>query len=166
MSHLAKRTPLLGAGILALLAAIAVAVTMAATSSASTRHAPSASAASVSTTISTRHTRIGTILVTSSGDTLYAFTRDSRNHDMCVSLRGCRSAWPIMAVRGTLRAGSGVNHSMLGTIRVGSSRQVTYAGHPLYEYIGNSGPGDVSYVGAHAFGGNWLAVTPSARLVR
>jgi predicted lipoprotein with Yx(FWY)xxD motif len=166
MSHLARRTPLLGAGLLALLGAIAVAIMMAATSSASTRHTPSASAASVSTTIRTRHTRIGTILVSPSGDTLYAFTRDSRNRDTCVSLRGCRSAWPIMAVRGTLRAGSGVSQSMLGTIRVGSSRQVTYDGHPLYGYIGNSGPGDVSYVGARAFGGDWLAVTPSAHLVR
>ncbi|HEY3774122.1 MAG TPA: hypothetical protein VGL69_14065 [Solirubrobacteraceae bacterium] len=166
MSHLTKRTPVLAAGTLALLAAIAVAVTLASSSSASTRHAARASSASVSTTIRTRHTRIGTILVSPSGDTLYAFSRDSRNHDACASIRGCPSAWPIMAVHGTLRAGSGVNHSLLGSIQVGRSRQVTYAGHPLYGWSGSSGPGDVSYVGADSFGGRWSAVSPSGQLVR
>lgn len=166
MSHVAKRLPLLGAGALALLGAFVVAVMFASSSSARTRQAPMASAASASTTIRVRHTRVGRILVSPSGETLYAFSRDRRNHDVCVSMRGCRSAWPIMAARGRLRAGSGVNHSLLGTIRIGSTRQVTYAGHPLYGYIGNSGPGDVSYVGARAFGGSWPAVSPSGRLVR
>jgi predicted lipoprotein with Yx(FWY)xxD motif len=166
MSHLVKHMPLLGAGVLALMAAVAVAVTLAASSSASMRHAPSASAASVSTTIRTRHTRIGTILVTASGDTLYAFSRDSRDRDACASIRGCPSAWPIMALHGTLEAGSGVNHSLLGSIRVGRSRQVTYAGHPLYSWTGNSGPGDVSYVGANSSGGRWPAVSPSGSLIR
>ena len=167
MSHISKRTPLLAAGALALLAAIAVAVMLASSSAAaSTRSAPRASAAGVSTTIRTRHTRVGTILVSPSGETLYAFSRDSRNHNACASMRGCLSVWPITAVHGTLRAGSGVNHSLLGSIQVGRSRQVTYAGHPLYGYVGNSGPGDVSYVGASSFGGRWPAVSPSGRLVR
>jgi predicted lipoprotein with Yx(FWY)xxD motif len=166
MSHLTKRLPLLGAGALALLAASVAAVLLASSSSARTRPAPMAAAASASTTIQTRHTRIGTILVNSSGDTLYAFSRDSRNHDACAAISGCLKAWPIMAVHGTLRAGSGVNHSLLGSIRVGSQHQVTYAGHPLYGWIGNSGPGDVSYVGATSSGGSWPAVSPSGRLVR
>lgn len=166
MSHLTKRAPVLGAGALALVAAIAVTVLVASSSFARTPRAPMASAASVSTTIRTRHTRIGTILVNPRGETLYAFTRDSRNHNTCASMRGCESVWPIMGVRGTLRAGSGVNHSLLGTIRVGSSRQVTYAGHPLYGYVGNSGPGDVSYVGARSFGGSWLAVSSRGRTLR
>ena len=166
MSHLAKRLPLLGAGALALLAAIIVAIMLASSSSARTRHAPTASAAGASTTIRTRHTRLGTILVSPRGETLYAFTRDRRNHNACASIHGCESVWPIMRVRGTLRAGSGVNHSLLGTIRVGSSRQVTYAGHPLYGYVGNSGPGDVSYVGARSFGGSWLAVSSRGRTLR
>jgi predicted lipoprotein with Yx(FWY)xxD motif len=127
---------------------------------------PSASAAGVSATIRTRHTRIGTILVSPGGDTLYTFSRDGRNHDACASIRGCLSAWPIMAVHGTLRAGSGANRSLLGSIRVGRSRQVTYAGHPLYSWSGSSGPGDVSYVGADSSGGRWPAIRPSGGLVR
>jgi predicted lipoprotein with Yx(FWY)xxD motif len=166
MSHLAKRTSFLGAGALALLAATAAAVTLVSSSSASTRQEPSARAESVSTTIRTRHTRIGTILVTAGGDTLYAFSRDGRDRDACASIRGCLSVWPIMAVHGSLQAGSGVDHSLLGSIRVGRSRQVTYAGHPLYTWTGNSGPGDVSYVGADSSGGHWPAVSPSGRLVR
>jgi predicted lipoprotein with Yx(FWY)xxD motif len=166
LSHLNKRVPLLGAGALALLAAIAVAVMLASSSSARVTRAPMASAASASTTIRTRHTRIGTILVSPSGQTLYTFSRDSRNHDACASIRGCLSVWPIMAVHGTLRAGSGVNSAMLGSIRVGSARQVTYGGHPLYEWVDSSGPGDVSYVNADAAGGRWPAISPSGRLVR
>ena len=165
MSHLSKRVPLLGAGAFALLAAIAVVVMVAASSSARTR-APMASAASASTTVRARHTRIGTILVGADGDTLYAFSRDTRNHDACASIHGCLSVWPIIAATATPRAGSGVNRSLLGTIRVGSARQVTYAGHPLYGYVGNSGPGDVSYVGASEFGGRWPAVSPSGSLIR
>ncbi len=166
MPQLAKRLPLLAAGGLALLAAIFVAVVLASSSSARTPRAPMASASSATTTIRTRHTRIGTILVSPSGDTLYAFSRDSRNHDACDAIRGCLRAWPIMAVHGTLQAGSGVNHSLLGSIRVGSVRQVTYAGHPLYGWVGNSGPGDVSYVNANSSGGRWPAVSPSGDLVR
>jgi predicted lipoprotein with Yx(FWY)xxD motif len=166
MSHLTKRVPLLGAGALALLAVVLFAVMHASSSSARTPSTAMASTASASTTIDARHTRVGTILVTSKGDTLYAFSRDSRNHDACASIHGCLSVWPIMAANGTLRAGSGVSQSMLGSIRVGSRRQVTYGGHPLYGWVGNSGPGDVSYVGANSSGGSWPAVSPSGRLIR
>jgi predicted lipoprotein with Yx(FWY)xxD motif len=166
MSHLTKRVPVLGAGALMLVAAIVATVLPASSSSARTGRGPAASAARASTTIRTRHTRIGTILVSPSGDTLYAFSRDRRDHNACASIRGCLSVWPLMASHGRLRGGSGVKRSRLGTIRVGSARQVTYAGRPLYRWIGNSGRGDVSYVGAHSFGGSWPAVSPSGRLVR
>jgi predicted lipoprotein with Yx(FWY)xxD motif len=166
MSHLAKRLPLLVAGALALVAAIVVVVLVASSSSAHTKSSPAASAASASTTIRTLHTRIGTILVGPNGETLYAFSRDSRNHDACASIHGCLSVWPIMAAHGTVKAGSGVKGSLLGTIRVGSTQQVTFAGRPLYGWVGGAGPGDVSYVGAVSSGGGWPAVSPTGRLIR
>jgi hypothetical protein len=54
----------------------------------------------------------------------------------------------------------------VGTIMVGGARQVTYAGHPLYTYIGDAGPGDTSYVGQSQFGGKWFALNATGQIVK
>ena len=126
----------------------------------------SARAAGGSTTISLRATKLGKILVASNGHTLYAFSRDARNQDRCAKISGCTGVWPIMAAHGKPHAGSGVNASLLGTIKVGHSSQVTYAGHPLYTYTADTGPGDTSYIGVSQFGGTWPALNARGRLVK
>ena len=64
-------------------------------------------------------------------------------------------------------AGPGVRASLLSTIRLpGGTRQVTYAGHALYLYSGDTGPGQTSYVGETAFGGRWYAIDASGRTVK
>ena len=127
------------------------------------QHAVSASAP---TTISLHATKLGQILVASNGHTLYAFSRDGRNQDRCAKVSGCTGVWPIAAAQGKPKAGHGVNASQLGTIRVGRVSQVTYAGHPLYTYTGDRGPGDTSYVGVSQFGGSWPALSSNGRLVK
>jgi predicted lipoprotein with Yx(FWY)xxD motif len=122
--------------------------------------------AAATTKVQLRHTSLGTILVNSRGFTLYAFTRDGRNRDRCASVRGCPSVWPLLAANGRTIAGNGVNRSLLGSIQVGHSRQVTYAGHPLYTYIADGGPGDTAYVGFKAFGGTWYGLSPAGNLVK
>jgi hypothetical protein len=42
----------------------------------------------------------------------------------------------------------------------------TYAGHPLYTYSADSGPGKTSYVGAKQFGGTWYAINASGGTVK
>ena len=43
---------------------------------------------------------------------------------------------------------------MVGTTtRSDGKKQVTYNGHPLYTFIGDSSPGDTSGQGVNAFGG-------------
>jgi predicted lipoprotein with Yx(FWY)xxD motif len=116
--------------------------------------------------ISVRRTRVGAILVGSNGRTLYAFSRDGRNRDRCAMIRGCTGVWPLVTTSGRPRAGSGVRGSMLGTIRVGRAHQATYAGHPLYTYTGDTGPGQTEYVGVSQFGGTWPAVRGSGALVK
>lgn len=114
-----------------------------------------------------RHTDLGTILVNGGGLTVYAFTRDSRNHDRCATISGCTSIWPLVSTGAKPRLGAGVRRSLVATIKLaGGTRQVTYAGHPLYTYIGASGPGDTSYVGLSQFGGRWLALTAAGRTVK
>jgi predicted lipoprotein with Yx(FWY)xxD motif len=114
-----------------------------------------------------RQTSVGTILVNGGGLTVFAFTRDSRNHDRCASISGCTSIWPLVTTTARPTLGAGVKRSLVGTIKLADgTRQVTYAGHPLYTYIGSSGPGDTSYVGAHQFGGTWLALSAAGRVVK
>jgi predicted lipoprotein with Yx(FWY)xxD motif len=116
-------------------------------------------------TVALRSTSLGRILVNGRGHTLYAFTKDGRNKDRCVTTEGCTSAWPLLTVKGKPHAGAGVKGSKLSTITVaGGSHQVTYAGHPLYTYVSDSGPGETSYVGVSQFGGKWLAVQASGSL--
>jgi predicted lipoprotein with Yx(FWY)xxD motif len=114
-----------------------------------------------------RHTSLGTILVTSSGFTLYRFTRDPRNKDTCVKVSECSSVWPALRTTGRPVAGPGVKASLLSSISLpGGGRQVTYAGHPLYTYAPASERGETAYVGAMQFGGTWDAVGPSGGLVK
>jgi predicted lipoprotein with Yx(FWY)xxD motif len=123
--------------------------------------------ASGGTTVALRSTSLGKILVNRQGFTLYMFTADSRGHDKCMSVSGCPRVWPALTTKAKPLAGAGVKSSLLGTITVaGGAKQVTYAGHPLYTYVGDSGPGQTDYVGAKQFGGSWFALTAAGKTVK
>jgi hypothetical protein len=58
--------------------------------------------------------------------------------------------------------GSGANASLVSTTnRSGGAKQVTYNGHPLYLFKGDSNPGDTNGQGLDAFGGSWYALSPA-----
>lgn len=117
--------------------------------------------------ISLRHTSLGKLLVSSSGRTLYEFTKDHPNKDSCASISGCSEIWPALQSSGKPMAGSGVSASKLSTIKLSDgTKQVTYEGHPLYLYSADSGPGETSYVGAREFGGTWEAINSSGHAVK
>jgi predicted lipoprotein with Yx(FWY)xxD motif len=114
-----------------------------------------------------RHTSVGTILVNSRGFTLYAFSRDAKNKNACQKIKQCLKVWPPVTTSGRAVAGSGVRRSLIGSIRLSNgARQVTYAGHPLYTYLGDTRPGQTSYVNLFQFGGFWPAVSASGHEVR
>ncbi|MBV8989903.1 MAG: hypothetical protein JOY58_05280 [Solirubrobacterales bacterium] len=118
-------------------------------------------------TIQLRATALGKIVVNGRGRTAYEFTRDRRNRDACAKVSGCTSVWPAITVKGNPAAGPGIKRSLLGTIRLaGGVKQVTYAGHPLYTYSGDSGPGQTAYVGVSQFGGIWYAINAGGNTVR
>ena len=120
-----------------------------------------------STKVQIRHTTIGTVLVNGRGLTLYVFTRDSRKADRCVAISGCTGVWPVLKTGAKPSAGPGVKRTLLGTIKLrNGTQQVTYAGHPLYTYIADSGPGETDYVGTPEFGGRWYALSPAGRVVK
>jgi predicted lipoprotein with Yx(FWY)xxD motif len=151
----------------ALLAAVLATATGVASAVASAQSNPPTARAGAAAKVQLRHTSLGSILVSSSGRTLYEFTRDHTATDTCVTLSGCSAAWPALQTRGRPSAGPGVKASLLSTIRLSGGRtQVTYAGHPLYTYSGDSGPGETSYVGESAFGGRWYAINASGHTVK
>jgi len=116
-------------------------------------------------TVTVRSSAFGRILFDSRGFALYGFTRDSRGRSNCSG--ACARAWPPYILKGTLRAPAGVRRSLLGTIRrADGRRQVTFAGHPLYYYVGDTRRGQVGCQNVTEFGGVWLVVRPGGSLVR
>jgi predicted lipoprotein with Yx(FWY)xxD motif len=160
---LASATAVVGLGSLVLQSASIAGAHPAAAARA--RPAADATAASGGARISLRKTQLGMLLVNSHGFTLYAFSRDSRNADRCASTPGCTSIWPLVRTGARPIAGPGVKRSLLGTIKVHGGLQVTYAGHPLYTYSSDAGPGSTSYVGKSQFKGVWRGVRASGATV-
>jgi predicted lipoprotein with Yx(FWY)xxD motif len=108
--------------------------------------------------------KYGKILVNSHGRTLYLLTSDTRRSLACTG--GCTGLWPPLLTKGKPRAGKGVKVKKLGTVKRGSSRQVTYDGHPLYLYAGDSGSGQVNGEGIKSFGGTWYVLSRSGSAVK
>jgi predicted lipoprotein with Yx(FWY)xxD motif len=109
--------------------------------------------------------KFGRILFDGRGFALYAFTRDRAGRSACTG--SCARAWPPYVVKTRPKAGTGTTASLLGTIRRGNgSRQVTYAGKPLYYYVGDREPLQVLCQNVVEFGGLWLVVRPTGATVR
>jgi predicted lipoprotein with Yx(FWY)xxD motif len=129
--------------------------------------AQSSAGAASAKTITLRHTRLGSILTAPNGFTLYEFTHDRLKSDSCQHISECTSFWPPLTTSGTPKAGKGVKANLLGTIKLkNGSRQVTYNGHALYEYTGDTGPAQTSYIGVNAFGGHWYGLNASGKAVK
>lgn len=116
-------------------------------------------------TLTIRSSAYGRILFDSRGRALYAFTRDPRGRSVCNG--ACAAAWPPYLSRGRLQAAGAVERSLLGTTRrANGTRQVTYAGRPLYYYVRDRSPGEVRCQNVFGFGGLWLVMRANGRVVR
>ena len=97
------------------------------------------------------------VLTNANGRTLYWFAPDTPATSKCTG--SCAAYWP--PVPGHPKAGPGVT-GKLGTIkRPGGGLQATYDGHPLYTYIGDSGPGQAGGNNLNLNGGLWYEVRSS-----
>ena len=116
-------------------------------------------------TLKLRNTRYGPILFDGRDRVLYGFTRDKRGgKSTCYG--ACATAWPVYFAKGKVRAMRGVKQSLIGTVRRRNGRlQVTYNGWPLYFYA-HEGPREVKCQNVNEFGGLWLVVKASGKLVR
>jgi predicted lipoprotein with Yx(FWY)xxD motif len=114
--------------------------------------------------VALRKTGLGSVLVDSRGRTLYLFEKDSNGVSMCNS--ACAKFWPRLTSDGSPRAGKGVHQSLLRLTRVRKGvGQVTYAGRPLYTFVGDKRPGQTSGEGLDDFGAEWYAVGPNGHKV-
>ncbi|HVT21625.1 MAG TPA: hypothetical protein VHE57_09590 [Mycobacteriales bacterium] len=120
-------------------------------------------------TVQVARTAIGPLLVNSSEHTIYMFVRDKRNKDLCRKIkRGrCEKKWPAVTTTGKPVIGPGVKKSLLGTIPYqGKLREVTYKGHPLHTYTGDTSKRDVLNIGIKDFGGAWYALNAHGGVVK
>lgn len=101
-----------------------------------------------------------TFLADGSGHAVYMWSKDSGGKSACSGT--CAGGWPPVTATGKVTASGGAKSGDLGTItRPDGTRQVTYDGHPLYFYAGDSGPDTASGQGSAAFGAKWWLVSPS-----
>jgi predicted lipoprotein with Yx(FWY)xxD motif len=111
-----------------------------------------------SATVSLANTGLGKILVDAQGKTLYLFQKDSGGKSTCSG--ACATAWPPLRASGKPTVGGGAKASLIGTIpRSDGQPQVTYDGHPLYGYQGDSKPGDTTGQGSTGFGAPWYVLS-------
>jgi predicted lipoprotein with Yx(FWY)xxD motif len=95
-----------------------------------------------------------TVLTNAKGFTLYSFAPDTPTASKCYG--SCAAYWP--PATGTLAASPGVP-GRVGTIkRTDGTEQLTYNGHPLYTYIGDSTPGQAKGNNLNLNGGLWNEV--------
>jgi predicted lipoprotein with Yx(FWY)xxD motif len=107
---------------------------------------------------------LGKILVDSKGLTLYLFKKDTGTKSTCTG--ACATNWPPLRASGKPLAGTGLSTSKVGTTaRSDGKPQVTYNGHPLYLFQGDSAPGKTNGEGISAFGALWFAVSPAGNQV-
>ena len=120
----------------------------------------SASASTTGTVISTQAGSAGAFLTAGSGRAVYLWAKDGMNMSACSG--ACATAWPPVPATGTLTATGGAKASDLGTItRSDGTKQVTYDGHPLYYFVGDSAAGQTNGQGSDNFGAKWWLVASS-----
>ncbi len=106
----------------------------------------------------------GTYLTGPSGRAIYLWVADSHDKSSCSG--ACAQAWPPVVTHGTPVASHGVKTADLGTIsRSDGTRQVTYDGHPLYYFAGDTSAGQTTGEGSNGFGAKWWLVSPGGAAI-
>ena len=119
-----------------------------------------ASGPATATVIESHAGSAGSFLTNGSGRAVYLWAADSMNKSTCSG--ACAGLWPAVTTTGKVTAADGANTADLGTItRSDGSKQVTYGGHPLYYFAGDSGPAQTSGQGSDDFGAKWWLVAPA-----
>lgn len=116
---------------------------------------PVATVAPVASVKIADNAKLGKILVTASGATLYTFKRDTENTSACVD--ACLNTWPPFVLVGDAAVpATGMTGKLsFFTRKDNSAKQVTHNGLPLYNYAQDKVTGDANGEGV---GANWFTV--------
>lgn len=130
-------------------------------SSSSSSSAPSGTGA----VLAVAKTSLGPVLVDARGRTVYLLTADKPGHSSCDAT--CLRYWPAVAAPASVPASlAGVTAKVASTASMTGGRLLTAGGWPLYTFVKDTKPGDVTGQGVTAFGGTWYAVSPSGQPVK
>ena len=127
--------------------------------------AGSAGGSGAASVVGTKTGSLGTFLVDGKGRALYLWEADHGSTSTCTG--ACAQAWPPLTITGPPKASGAVRGSLLATTkRADGSREVTYAGHPLYLFAGDSRAGQTTGEGSTGFGAPWWVVTPAGKALQ
>lgn len=128
--------------------------------SSSSAAAPAGSASGSGSAVITTASSSGGTFLTDGGRAVYLWAKDGTGMSACSG--ACAGAWPPVTTSGAVTASGGAKAGDLGTItRPDGTRQVTYDGHPLYFFAGDSSAGMASGQGSDSFGAKWWLVSPA-----
>jgi len=135
------------------------------TAASSTAAAKASSSPRPAPVVDTSKSSLGTFLVDAKGRALYLWDADHGAMSTCSG--ACAQAWPPLTTSGTPKAGGAAKASLLGTIkRADGTSEVTYAGHPLYYFAGDSAPKQTNGQGSNSFGSPWWVVSPAGKAIQ
>jgi predicted lipoprotein with Yx(FWY)xxD motif len=105
------------------------------------------------TTIKLESTKLGNVYATSDGMTVYEFKKDHPHSHKSTCYGECATLWPPIAAP----AGFKPFKPWGIAIRKGGEKELTYQGYPLYTWVKDTKPGDVTGQGVK---GVWRVAKP------
>ena len=108
---------------------------------------------------------VGSVVADGKGRTVYILTSGGHSNVPCTDSSGCTGLWPDLPLPNGVSAataGTGLKASLLGTKKLKDGETYpTYNGWLMYEYAGDSGPGQAKGQGMKSFGGTWYVLNAS-----
>ena len=125
--------------------------------------APGSTASGSTLALKTAKGSAGIWLTDSAGRTLYLYTHDKGTTSECYG--ACAKVWPPLTATGpvTISGKYTVQRDLGVTTRTDGTKQVTYGGHPLYYYQGDTAAGQTNGQGV---GGAWFLIGPIANVMK
>jgi predicted lipoprotein with Yx(FWY)xxD motif len=106
------------------------------------------------TAVVLRKVSLGKVLTTSTNFVLYVYTPDGKNKSHCYN--ACSARWLPLLTTGKPSVGAGLKKALLSTTkRKDGTIQVTYHGHPLYTFTGDTAALQTNGEGVS---GNWYVL--------
>ena len=125
----------------------------------------SSSSGSGAATVKLGGSTLGKIIVDDKGRTLYLFEADKAGKSTCSG--ACATTWPPLKAASPSGADGLDSGALATTTRMDGTQQVTYHGHPLYNYAGDgTTAGSTKGEALNTFGGTWYVVDAGGKAVQ